>query len=154
MENGGVAAMLHDLQNHDLSGFNVRVFPATEALIDQKVQSLRGPEAWLHDCLQQGKICDRMWQEEGLTVPKEMTYSDYSDRHKKFRYFVPQDIRSWAKKVRYILGTTLQDHRPEKLGIRIRKLSFSPLHECRAAFSRYLSQDIIWETDDDGGSNT
>ena len=154
MENGGVAAMLHDLQNHDLSGFNVRVFPATEALIDQKVQSLRGPEAWLHDCLQQGKIGDSIWKEEGLTVLKEMTYSDYSERHKNFRDFAPQDIRSWAKKVRSILGTALQDHRPEKLGIRIRKLSFSPLHECRAAFSRYLSQDIIWETDDDGGSNT
>ena len=46
MEAGGYAAMLHELMAYDLSDFNVRAVPETEALQQQKVLSLNGPDGW------------------------------------------------------------------------------------------------------------
>ncbi len=51
IENGGVAAMVHDLYAMDLSEFNVRVKPATKELLEQKLSSLPHIERWWHDCL-------------------------------------------------------------------------------------------------------
>jgi len=56
IETSGTAAMLHVLKEMDLSGFNVRDKPSTEALIDQKLMSL-GPYArWWFDCLDRGYV--------------------------------------------------------------------------------------------------
>jgi Family of unknown function (DUF5906) len=54
MENGGRAAMLHDLLAMDLTGFEVRDIPETGALQRQKVHSLKPKAAWLYDLLMHG----------------------------------------------------------------------------------------------------
>ena len=47
IDNGGAAAMLYDLLEMDLDGWHPRYdIPQTEALIEQKVQSLDGLEQW------------------------------------------------------------------------------------------------------------
>jgi hypothetical protein len=53
-ENGGLAAMLHDLQHHDISGFNFRLVPTTEALAEQKRLSLESLDEWWHSVLGRG----------------------------------------------------------------------------------------------------
>ena len=55
MEAGGYEAMLHDLLRHDLTGFNVRRVPVTEALQTQKIK-LPTSEAWWLDVLQRGYV--------------------------------------------------------------------------------------------------
>ena len=52
LKNGGLAAMLHELLHRDISAFNVRSVPQTTGLVDQKVRSLRGVDAWWHEILQ------------------------------------------------------------------------------------------------------
>src|SRR5215204_2312773 len=48
LESGGREALLHLLLNRDLSGFNVRRFPQTEALREQKLLSLEThEEEWI-----------------------------------------------------------------------------------------------------------
>jgi hypothetical protein len=47
MEAGGLAAMLHDLLTYDLSSFDFRTVPQTEALADQKRHSLDSAHRWL-----------------------------------------------------------------------------------------------------------
>lgn len=51
-----LAAMLHDLRAVDLSTFNVRRVPRTQALDDQKNLSLTGPVAFVRDVLLSGKL--------------------------------------------------------------------------------------------------
>jgi hypothetical protein len=153
MENGGLEAMLYDLQNHDLTGFNVRAVPSTDALIDQKILSLRGPEAWLYDCLQRGEIRRHVWDDDGLKIPKSTAYGDYKDRHKDFRDYAPKEISSWAKSVRNIMRGTISESRPDAGGTRVRNLAFPPLSLCRDMFLRHLGQELghghVWETDDE-----
>jgi hypothetical protein len=52
MEAGGLAAMLHDLLNRDISEFNFRTVPQTAALADQKRHSLDSLHQWWQAVLQ------------------------------------------------------------------------------------------------------
>jgi phage/plasmid-associated DNA primase len=51
-----VGAMLHDLLAMDLSRFNVRRFPVTEALIDQRERSATGIRAWALDLAERATV--------------------------------------------------------------------------------------------------
>ncbi|GMV27828.1 MAG: hypothetical protein AMXMBFR58_38590 [Phycisphaerae bacterium] len=53
---GGREALLHLLLTRDLSGFNVRKVPKTDALREQQAHSLRGAEAAWFECLTSGEI--------------------------------------------------------------------------------------------------
>jgi hypothetical protein len=89
IDNGGAAAMLHDLLAIDLSGFNVRDVPRTAAKAQQQALSLPSVEAWLYQVLQEGAIEQRVqpggsvvrheWQATGLNVSKDVGYAAYED---------------------------------------------------------------------------
>jgi hypothetical protein len=56
MENGGLAAMLYDLQNLDIQNFNFRAVPQTEGLQTQKRLSLDTLDRYLLDVLERGYV--------------------------------------------------------------------------------------------------
>jgi hypothetical protein len=56
MQNGGLAAMLHDLLERDISGWNPENFPVTDALRKQKRQTLRGYDRAFEGWLQFGSL--------------------------------------------------------------------------------------------------
>ncbi len=56
MDEGGDAAMLHDLLQIDLANFNVRAVPTTEGLQEQRKLSLGTNEQWWLDCLERGYV--------------------------------------------------------------------------------------------------
>jgi hypothetical protein len=73
MDNGGYEAMLYDLLHRDISRFNVREIPQTEALMDQKVHGLKPAEEWIYHCLCEGQIIPgKDW--EGPHPNDTMTY--------------------------------------------------------------------------------
>jgi hypothetical protein len=56
MDNGGLAAMLHDLLHRDISGFEVREIPHTAELVSQKLLSLNSLERWWSAVLDRGFV--------------------------------------------------------------------------------------------------
>ena len=56
MQNGGLAAMIHELMHRDISAFEVRDFPVTEALLDQKKHSLDSLDRWWLAVLERGFV--------------------------------------------------------------------------------------------------
>lgn len=56
MRDGGSAAMLHDLLEMDLSGFNVRQAPKTKALFEQVLNNATPFVHWLMLCLADGVV--------------------------------------------------------------------------------------------------
>jgi hypothetical protein len=56
MENGGYAAMLHDLLDLDLSDFDIRDVPDTQGLRDQKLLSMDPQTAWWFQKLKDGSL--------------------------------------------------------------------------------------------------
>lgn len=66
MNSGGYENLLYFLLTYDLSDFNVRDMPKTEALQEQKLYSLDPEEEWWYDILVTGQLTDlhNGWQEE------------------------------------------------------------------------------------------
>ena len=66
MDNGGRAAILHDLLAFDLSAVNLREPPETEALLEQKVLSMSATQQWWYEKLQDGQLLDHhtSWEQE------------------------------------------------------------------------------------------
>ena len=56
LENGGHAAMLHDLLQHKLGNWHPRRFPRTAGLLDQQKQSLGAFDAWWVELLETGEL--------------------------------------------------------------------------------------------------
>lgn len=56
MKNGGLAAMLYDLNRMELDGWHPREILQTEALREQKLRSLDPLHAWLEGILQEGEL--------------------------------------------------------------------------------------------------
>jgi hypothetical protein len=56
MEQGGLAAMLHDLLQMDLSTFNHRAVPGSAGLNEQKLHSLSSLQRWWLACLDRGFV--------------------------------------------------------------------------------------------------
>src|SRR5262249_16171921 len=56
MENGGLEAMMCELLNFDVIGFEIRNIPGTAARTDQMTRSLRGADKWLYTVLQDGAL--------------------------------------------------------------------------------------------------
>lgn len=78
MENGGREALLFELQNRDISNFQVRDVPQTDALMEQKQLSLDTDEEWWFRKLQDGRVReqDLKWIPE---IPVEVLLRDFTN---------------------------------------------------------------------------
>lgn len=147
IENGGAAAMFHDLLAMDLSGFDVRAVPHTAAKAQQQAHSLHGTEAWLYHVLQEGSIGCEHWQDNtGLTVSKDQAYLCFEDFSKQQRAWRPEIKDLWSKKIRAVLGPCVADTRPKH----VRSFQFAPLADCRRRFEIHAgAPNFEWEPDSD-----
>jgi hypothetical protein len=142
--NGGAEAMFYDLLQMDLSTFNVRAVPHTAAKAQQQAHSLRGTEAWLYNALHEGAIGGEHWQNDGLTVAKDVAYDDYVEFSKRQRDWRP-DVRSvWSKKILELLGDCVKGAKKKDAGERVRVFKFAPLADCRGKFEAHIP-NIEWE---------
>jgi Family of unknown function (DUF5906)/RepB DNA-primase from phage plasmid len=155
LEGGGAAAMLHELLHRDLSGFNVRDVPQTSGLLDQKVRSLRGFEAWWYEILADGRcpgaVCDGGvlaaevddWANL-VKVDRNLLYDNYEGFSKAKNQYRPEDKSRLGKFLRrYVPG--LDEERPRQTGNlhRDRLYLLPPLNECRAGFEKVIGP-IEW----------
>ena len=146
IENGGAAAMLHDLLVMDLKGFNVRAIPHTAAKAKQQALSLHGPMAWLYDVLQEGSISGEQWQDTGLAIDTDRAYACYAEFSKRQHDWKPSIKAVWAKNIRAALGPHISSTRPTKGDTRVRSFDFAPLADCRQQFASHLCAPYLeWD---------
>jgi hypothetical protein len=149
IDNGGAAAMLYDLLDMDLSGFDVRAVPHTAAKAHQQVLGLSGTEAWIHQVLQTGQIWDAQWQNTGLLVSTGNAYHCYEEFSKRQHAFRP-DLKSvWSKKIREVFGPCVADLRQTQGNNRVRLFRFAPLADCRHQFASHVGTPTMeWEAEE------
>jgi hypothetical protein len=122
MKDGGVAAMLFDLQHRLITNI-VQEAPRTAGLLDQKVQSMDQFESWLIDFLTAEGLqsfCTK-WQRHHL----HQAYMKFADDHKHAR---PLDPNLFGRRLRQALDGTITDTRPAGGG---RCYLFAPLELLR-----------------------
>lgn len=83
MDEGGLEALLHFLMTYDISGFQVRNVPKTDALREQKLLSLGVEEEWWYQKLIEGRILQEHGKWEAQ-VMKDALVNDYIENAKRF----------------------------------------------------------------------
>ena len=152
MRNGGLEALMHTLMTFDLSQFNVRRYPVTEGLLEQKQLSLPSVAQWWYDILIEG---DNQVSVEkyiaptaviGTSIPTMALFEIYQAFAKGDRYGHGQvascqqfvtTLKQWAPIVK---------HRPaDDRGKRLRCLLVPDLESCRNHFEQKIGHEIDWD---------
>ena len=156
LEGGGYEALLyHLLHEVDLTDFNVRKVPQTEALRQQRDYSLPPLDAWWVELLESGTLMGADPDEPNRAVSNSYQReieietkpkSIYSDATTQIRLVTQQGLYDQAKQIEPRLKKNyVNDHR---LGAHLKEMgcdntrkvlrkqgwTFSPLAECRAAW--------------------
>lgn len=147
---GGLQALLYDLQHEDLTDFDVRTKPHSSHGFDIKIRSAEPIVRWWHEKLHIG-IMKANFSELGTesdwcqTPHKNYLYQEfltYCDTHNHRTMGNP----AFGKQLHKMLpGCIIGETRPTTSG-RPRCYTFPPLPECREAFQRYMIEGpYIWE---------
>jgi hypothetical protein len=143
LENGGREALLDYLLKFDPSKVDLRSVPKTKALLEQKLHSLDGEQAWWLSVLTDGEL------------PGNMNEPRCCSTQTLFNHYREETNRAGIKRKRIetLIGTFLNKHVP---GLRRREkrgdgsiYEFPPLAECRGAFEALIQQEIDWPEQDD-----
>lgn len=154
-DHGGQAALLHYLQNYDLSDFEVRKVPDTTALAQQKVQGLKNIDKWWFDMLESGELefpCYSIkggnagqWLTEPVMVDRDEFRQAYSEWMRRQRYNGEELVKFMiGKRMREILPQ-IEDRRRREGAKQVWTYVFPKLSECRRAFERYMNSHLVWE---------
>lgn len=140
LEIGGHAAMLFDLLNYDLSKFNIRRPPVTQALHDQKMESLGLPAQWLFERLKEGRlrIVDTGWHSRQIKQNLVNDFTEFCRQAGRERFNGHATSTRLGVALKKILRDKLNDSRPTTNGRREWCWEFSVLDECRERFDRYM----------------
>lgn len=148
MDNGGLEAMLYDLQAMDISKFNVRAVPNTAGLVEQKIQSLDPVMSWWFQKLHDGEL---LHGHEWGCVPFPTLYDDYVTSVQKLGNVRRVSETSFAMVIRKALPAQWpKDSRivpkdaPSWNSKRVKHYEFPALEVCREHFERLVGDKLEW----------
>lgn len=101
LEAGGREALLHFLMTRDLSKFDVRQFPKTSALQEQKLLSMSNEEQWWYEKLMDGRNSFRHdnWVGEVLKSDVQADYLHWCEQQKIMRRANATGLGKFLKRV-------------------------------------------------------
>jgi len=146
-ENSGAEALMYDLLKFDLDSVDLRAIPKTDALRDQKAESLPVELHWYLDLLMRGQLPGDV---NGLGfAPAARLYDHFIDksnkvgeRRKKWEMTISKMLQQWVPGIEKSEGKYSDRYGEEKRG---RIWHFPPLDVCRAAFDEESSESWPWE---------
>jgi hypothetical protein len=152
--NGGYEALLYFLQEVDLSNFQVRDVPNTEALQEQKLLSMNIDEEWWFRKLENGRILetDADWRELALCDSVITDFTNYADKWKFSRRGNETSLGRFLARVCPHMGKSqrrvaVEDRGPDGMPMTIMKRAyfydFGSLNECRQAWEKIYGK-IDW----------
>ena len=132
------AAFAYHLYTRDLSGFNSRQPPLTDALIEQKKQSMSPIESVLFECLQREYVIQtgNLWHDP---MSRSDVYNELKNEFSHIRNFPTSPQCFWAdmkrtltaKEGECLLLDLYHGHKHQLNGKRTRWVSLPTLDECR-----------------------
>eukprot|EP01048_Picozoa_sp_COSAG05_P015664 COSAG05_NODE_1914_length_3840_cov_5.230687_2_plen_709_part_00 len=132
------AAFAHNLYTRDLTGFNSRQPPLTDALVDQKKQSMSPIEAVLYECLQREYVIQtgNLWHDP---MARSDVYNELKNEFSHIRNFPTSPQCFWADMKRTLtakdgeclLYDMYHGQKVQLDGKRTRWVSLPPLDQCR-----------------------
>jgi hypothetical protein len=156
LEGGGYGRLMHELMTFDLSGVDLRTIPKTEALLDQKFETLSAFEKWWLTTLREGRLpggCD-----EDNACPVKAFYQRYLDHSAMIHHRSPRSIETqFGMSLRKMMPLT-KGGRPDmrrypgtyswyRDGPQVAGYVYQlpALTKCRRRFEELIEQEIEWE---------
>lgn len=138
LKNGGYEALLYDLQNEDISDFNVRDVPSTAALLEQKLRTLDADHKWFFGKLYDGKLLDGhdIWERQILKSELQKDYVQTCMNMRVSRINDKTSLGMFLNKVVPGLKSAREGGKPCYI--------FPSLGECRKNFAEQVGQEIDW----------
>ena len=129
----GKEALLFDLMHRDLSKRNIKAYPQTQAILDNKLESMDSVGQWIYYILSNGDL-------ENLEMSKNITelYDEYREFCGRER---PAKKNAWSRQLKKFFPNlkTIQ-----KTGESKRHYEFPNLDICRKQFEDRLNSKIDW----------
>lgn len=154
LNTGGREALLHYLLTLDLTGFDVRAFPRTAALQDQKEHNWNTEEQWWFEKLSDGTVFIN--DEWPRSIHKQNLFENYKrfaeDQrrfnrvtphalHKFLKSYMPEGFPRQVQRVGQFWEEDEFGHRTLKRG-RTYYYDFAPLEECRAIWAKKWGEPV------------
>jgi hypothetical protein len=139
MVGGGLSAMLHDLLQYDLSKFEHRKVPQTDALADQKMMGLAPVQSWWRQKLENGVLLDgRPGAGWGDPVEKQKLWLDCQEFAKAAGSPNRRSDSAFALELKPLLpnGLPVEIRSENAEGKRVRHWLFPELEQCRRHFAQ------------------
>lgn len=138
MENeGGYEALLYDLLHRDISKVDIRDYPKTQAILDNKLESLDSVGQWVLENLMSEQLY-KMHMESNIS---EM-YENYKENCSAFK---PVSIYLWRREMRkYFPHITTRQKRYESK----RYYDMESIDKLRTEFESRLGDKINWDDED------
>jgi hypothetical protein len=176
LDNGGYAAMLHELKTLDLTDFDVAKFPKTEALQEQQERSLDFERRWLRTILHRGYIWEsklgleetfETWHEAATTDLLYKSYEEFCRRH-SHRHFLDNRLfgafltdvgftRTQSKSAIHgeRVGSFVEERRPAVLWNEKRRHGYQlgALDAARTKFCNETGLKIAWDLPEDADAS-
>ena len=155
-EGDGPASLLAYLQQYDISDFQVRAVPDTEALGEQKEMGLKNVEAWWRDVLYNGDmdgIQNRdggaaAWLSSAVRIDKGDFRDNYSAwlRSRRWQGEELSEIELGIRMKRLCPG--VETKQIVRKGRKYRSYALPPLWRCRSYFEDFLGSRVLWPDED------
>lgn len=139
-----IAAMMYDLVNLDLTGFNVRKRPITEEHLSQRLQSLGGFERYWYEVLQSGLFSSfKDWTKPEFISSSSLIdkYKEYDNNAGRFNPIQQQQISSTLK----IMCPSAIPARKKILNTQERGYDLPNIDIARKEFELMLGTHLEWE---------
>lgn len=143
IQGGEVEAMMFDLLQIDLSGFDVRKKPNTKELTQQKLQSLPPFQRWWFDRLTCGDIDDHTpdWPDFISTLSIRDRFKDATHGLRTYKQVTDRDIRGWMRK----LCPSAKNEQGKEGLHRRRGFKLPVLAIARQEFEKFIGDAVDWE---------
>jgi len=132
---GGYEALLHDLLQRDISKVEIRDFPVTQAIIDNKLESLDTIGQWVYENLMSGELYEMATVEE---VNIKQMYHRYKESCGKSW---PVSTNGWRREMRKFFPHVQTRQKYTEGG---RHYVFESLEKCRQEFEERMHAKIDW----------
>ena len=147
-----IAAMMYDLMNLDLSGFNIRKRPLTEEHLSQRLQSLNGFERLWFEVLQSGRFPARYhgytdWG-QGIFISTDNLIDAYTEYDKNASKYQPIQSQQIANALQSICPSAKKS-RSTILGKQQRGYDLPDIIVARKEFEMVLGTIVEWEALED-----
>ena len=146
-----IAAMMHDLANLDLTGFNIRKRPLTEEHLSQRLQSLSGFERFWYEALQTGKIDSFNEWDKPIFISTWSLINNYKEYDKNAARYNPIQQQQIATTLKTICPSATSA-RKKVLNKQERGYELPEIKVARKEFEMMLGTSVEWEALEDDAS--